>query len=68
MLTGKSKIIQSFETPEAFVYIYEREQFISLSGGKVMIFDIEGEIITNFGNKILYGNDSIDVRDRDLES
>jgi hypothetical protein len=30
MLTQKSKHIGGFQTPEAFVYIYEREQFISL--------------------------------------
>ena len=34
-VTSENKYIDEFETPEAFIFIYEKEMFFSISKGKI---------------------------------
>jgi len=54
MLTEKIDIVKNFETPEAFIFIYEREIFLSLKDGKISMHSIYGDLITTFNKKHVY--------------
>lgn len=40
------KEIDSFEAPEAFIFLYEKEKFLTLKDGKIEIWTSEGELLT----------------------
>ena len=40
------KNIDRFEAPEAFIFLYEKEKFLTLKDGRIEIWNSEGEIIT----------------------
>jgi len=40
------KNIDHFEAPEAFIFLYEKEKFLTLKDGRIEIWNSEGEIIT----------------------
>lgn len=46
--------IRNFVTPEAFIFIYEKEVFLSLKDGKITLYSINGDIKSQFGDQILY--------------
>ena len=58
MFTNKIKKINDFKTPEAFIFIYEKELFLALGEGKVTLYNGEGEIISDFGQEILYSQEN----------
>lgn len=45
-LTNEYKIIKGFEAPEAFIFLYEKEKFLTLKDGRIEIWTSEGEKIT----------------------
>jgi hypothetical protein len=49
IFTNKIKKINDFKTPEAFIFIYEKELFLALGDGKLTLYNSEGDIISNFG-------------------
>eukprot|EP00347_Sterkiella_histriomuscorum_P015915 403355201 len=54
ILTNQSQLINNFESPDAFIFVYEKELFVSLREGKITIWSTDGSIITDFNQKILY--------------
>ena len=50
LITGKKVYVPEFRSPDAFIFIYERDLFINLRNGRIEVFDIDGELITNFQN------------------
>mmetsp|Transcript_10700 Transcript_10700/g.10817 ORF Transcript_10700/g.10817 Transcript_10700/m.10817 type:complete len:124 (+) Transcript_10700:763-1134(+) len=52
-LTNKIQMIEGFEAPEAFIFLYEKEKFLTLKDGKIEIWTSDGQLITNFGDQIL---------------
>lgn len=47
------QIIESFTAPEAFIFLYEKEKFLTLKEGQIEIWTSQGELLTDFGKKIL---------------
>jgi len=45
---SKSNVV-GFEAPEAFIFLYEKEKFLTLKEGIIEIWTSEGERVTNFG-------------------
>ncbi len=35
IVTGGQKFVHDFESPDAFIFIYEKEMFVSLKNGKI---------------------------------
>jgi hypothetical protein len=48
-----TKEIANFRAPEAFIFLYEREKFLTLKEGKIEIWTSDGTLLTDFGGKIL---------------
>jgi len=46
ILTNQSKLINDFESPDAFIFVYEKELFVSLREGKITIWSTDGTMIT----------------------
>ena len=47
--------IESLQNPEAFIFIYEKLLFFSISKGKMKLYSaVDGSLITDFDDKILY--------------
>jgi hypothetical protein len=40
------KEINGFEPPEAFIFLYEKEKFLTLKEGKIEIWTSDGELLT----------------------
>jgi hypothetical protein len=40
------KEVEGFEAPEAFIFLYEKEKFLTLKDGKIEIWTSEGQRIT----------------------
>lgn len=40
------KEIKGFEAPEAFIFLYEKEKFLTLKDGKIEIWTSNGEQVT----------------------
>jgi hypothetical protein len=40
------KDVENFEAPEAFIFLYEKEKFLTLKDGKIEIWTSEGELLT----------------------
>ncbi|CDW80358.1 transducin wd40 repeat-like superfamily protein [Stylonychia lemnae] len=47
------KVIEGFDAPEAFIFLYEKEKFLTLKEGKIEIWSSEGEKLTNFDDQVL---------------
>lgn len=58
VLTNKSSTVKNFETPEAFIFVYEKELFLSLKDGKIRLYSINGDIISDFGDQCVYSQES----------
>lgn len=47
--TKQNVVLEGFETPEAFFFLYERDKVICVDNGKMVIYDIhDGTKITDF--------------------
>jgi len=44
----KSDVL-GFEAPEAFIFLYEKEKFLTLKESKIEIWTSDGVLLTNFG-------------------
>jgi hypothetical protein len=44
--TQSLKEIEGFEAPEAFIFLYEKEKFLTLKDGKIEIWTSDGSLIT----------------------
>ena len=44
--TSELKEVQGFEAPEAFIFLYEKEKFLTLKDGKIEIWTSDGEKLT----------------------
>lgn len=42
----KLKQVKGFDAPEAFIFLYEKEKFLTLKDGKIEIWSSEGEVLT----------------------
>lgn len=40
------KEVDNFEAPEAFIFLYEKEKFLTLKDGKIEIWTSDGELLT----------------------
>jgi len=40
--------VLGFEAPEAFIFLYEKEKFLTLKEGRIEIWTSDGELLTNF--------------------
>ena len=49
--------VDSFTTPEAFVFIYEREIFLTLNDGKIVLYDSDGKLISDFQDQVVYSKE-----------
>lgn len=47
------QVIKSFMAPEAFIFLYEKEKFLTLKEGMIEIWTSQGEMLTDFGKQIL---------------
>ena len=45
--------VQGFEAPEAFIFLYEKEKFLTLKEGRIEIWTSDGELLTNFAGQSL---------------
>ena len=54
ILTKKVTEVKNFETPEAFIFIYEKEVFLSLKDGHIILYSINGDMLSNFDEKSVY--------------
>jgi hypothetical protein len=41
--------VEGFEAPEAFIFLYEKEKFLTLKEGIIEIWTSEGQRVTDFG-------------------
>ena len=41
--------VVSFSAPEAFIFLYEKEKFLTLKEGKIEIWTSNGKLLTDFG-------------------
>jgi len=41
--------VAGFEAPEAFIFLYEKEKFLTLKEGKIEIWTSDGALLTDFG-------------------
>ena len=57
VLTNKSSSVKNFETPEAFIFVYEKELFLSLKDGKIRLYSISGDLISDFGSQSVYSQE-----------
>jgi len=48
-----SKTVANFAPPEAFIFLYEKEKFLTLKEGKIEIWTSEGTLLTDFGGQTL---------------
>jgi hypothetical protein len=48
-----TKEINKFRAPEAFIFLYEREKFLTLKEGKIEIWTSDGTLLTDFGGQTL---------------
>lgn len=55
--TRELTTIPNFITPEAFIFIYEKEVFLSLKDGGIKLYSIEGNLITDFNQEVLYSQE-----------
>jgi hypothetical protein len=42
------KTVEHFETPEAFIFLYEKELFLTLLDGKLFLWNSNGERISEY--------------------
>ena len=54
----KIEKIERFQTPEAFVFIYEREVFLTLNDGKIILYDSDGKVVSDFGDQVVYSKEA----------
>ena len=54
ILSKKAIEVKNFETPEAFIFIYEKEVFLSLKDGHIILYSINGDMLSNFDNQSVY--------------
>ncbi|TNV79915.1 hypothetical protein FGO68_gene6305 [Halteria grandinella] len=56
MLTGACRVIREFMvSPDAFVFIYERDMFVCLHrDGRVEMWSTEGYLVSDFGGREMY--------------
>jgi len=45
-VTRELKVVPDFDAPEAFIFLYEKEKFLTLKNGKIEIRSSEGAVIT----------------------
>jgi len=45
--------VLGFEAPEAFIFLYEKEKFLTLKEGRIEIWTSDGELLTNFAGQSL---------------
>ena len=45
--------VAGFEAPEAFIFLYEKEKFLTLKEGIIEIWTAQGDKITDFGGQVL---------------
>lgn len=74
ILTNQSKIINNFENPDAFIFVYEKELFISLQSGRISMWSTDGNMVTkylkyaqfdsiySFDKELLYSQQSADKK------
>mmetsp|Transcript_19382 Transcript_19382/g.29735 ORF Transcript_19382/g.29735 Transcript_19382/m.29735 type:complete len:135 (+) Transcript_19382:867-1271(+) len=53
-LTQNTVKVPDFETPEAFIFVYERETFLSLKEGKIKQYSIDGTLLSDFGDHHIF--------------
>lgn len=46
ILTNEVRNIDSFKSPDAFIFIYEKDLFVSLRDGRIIIWSIDGTMLT----------------------
>ena len=46
--TASSIEVPAFSPPEAFIFLYEKEKFLTLREGKIEIWTSDGNLLTNF--------------------
>lgn len=57
ILTNRVSVIPNFETPEAFIFVYEKELFLSLKDGRVRLYSINGDLVSDFNSKCMYSQE-----------
>ena len=45
-LTQKLDEVENFDAPEAFIFLYEKEKFLTLKDGRIEIWTSDGILIT----------------------
>lgn len=60
-LTSKNTYIKDFETPEAFIFVYEKEMFMALNRGFIKQYQVhDGIIKSDFEQEQLYTDRQIE--------
>lgn len=57
-----SIFVENFQTPEAFIFIYEKDIFLCMQKGKLRQYNVRtGELISDYENERVYSksNDSV---------
>ena len=48
-----SREAPQFSPPEAFIFLYEKEKFLTLKEGKIEIWTSDGTLLTDFNGRLL---------------
>lgn len=64
IISKEKKVIPKFETPEAFIFIYEKEVFLSLKAGCIKLYSIEGQLLSDFNGMPMYSQEP-ELSDKD---
>ncbi len=51
--SNSKSIVEGFTAPEAFIFLYEKEKFLTLKEGIIEIWTSEGQRVTDFGGQEL---------------
>ena len=55
VITQRSLSVPDFSTPEAFYFLYERDQVVCVADGKISIYRVSNGVkVTDFGQQTLY--------------
>ena len=65
-LEDKEIMVSEFKTPDAFVFIYEREIFLTLNDGKIVLYNSEGKMVSNFNDYKVYSKEMTNINN-DME-
>ena len=66
--SGTTQSVKEFQAPEAFIFLYEKEKFLTLKEGKIEIWTSDGKKLTDFGGETLCTRVDLSHKENDPEA